>query len=199
MDHPFYSVIMPVHNSAGFMRKALDSIKEQSFTDYELIVVADACTDNSADIAHEYGAKVIEVNYETDGLARNAALDVAQGEWVLFIDSDDWFLHEFVFQHIYDEIHNCNADIVLCSFIWKDGGYTRQDKKRYIAIWNKVWRRRFIGDTRFPPKKYWNDVEFDAEMFRKYPNCAVLDTPIYYYNYMFPGSNSWKQREGMIE
>lgn len=199
MDHPFFTVIMPVHNSAGFMRKALDSIKEQTFTDYELIVVADACTDNSADIAREYGATVLEVNFETDGLARNAALDIAKGEWILFIDSDDWFLHEYVFQEIANKVCALKEDLVLCSFVWKDRGYTRQLDRHYIAIWNKVWRRSFIGETRFPPKKYWNDVEFDKKMFDKRPNVYCWDFPIYYYNYMFKGSNSWLQREGIIE
>ena len=200
MDHPFFSVIMPVHNSADYMRRALDSIKEQTFTDYELIVVADACEDNSADIAREYGAKVIEVNYHTDGLSRNAALDIATGEWILFIDSDDWFLHEFVFKQISEMVGRHDEDILLCSFIWKGVGYASQSEhQHYIAIWNKVWRRSFIGDTRFPEKRYWNDVEFDRDNFRKNPKCVIWDMPIYYYNYLHEGSNSWLQKQGIIE
>ena len=199
MDHPFFTVIMPVHNSAGFMRKALDSIAEQSFVDYELIVVADACSDDSADIARGYGATVLEVNYETDGLARNDALDIAQGEYILFIDSDDWFLHEYVFEEIAGFTERHKEDVILCSFVWKDRGYTRQMNQHYIAIWNKVWKRSFIGETRFPSRKYWNDVDFDKAMFDKRPNVISWDFPIYYYNYMFEGSNSWKQREGIIE
>ena len=54
MGAPFFSVIVPEHNSAEFMRKGLDSIRDQSFTDYELIVVCDACSDNTAEIAREY-------------------------------------------------------------------------------------------------------------------------------------------------
>lgn len=200
MDHPFFSVIMPVHNSAEFVRKALDSIRDQTFKDYELIVVADACVDNSAEIAREYGALVIEVNYETDGLARNDALDIARGEWVLFIDDDDWFLHEYVFQQIHDNVGRHNEDIMLFSFVWKGRGYTKQmPGQRYIAIWNKCWRRSFIGDTRFPPKKYWNDVEFNNDCFNKNPRCYYWDMPLYYYNYLHVGSNSWKQKEGLIE
>ena len=200
MDHPFFTVIMPVHNSAAFMRKALDSVAEQTFKDYELIVVADSCTDNSADIAREYGATVLEVNFETDGLSRNSALDIAKGEWILFIDDDDWFLHEYVFQQIHDNVGRHNESIMCCSFIWKGRGYTSQTPGRhYIAIWNKVWKREFIGNTRFPPKKYWNDVEFDRDNFAKGPACYYWDMPIYYYNYMRPGSNSWKQKEGIIE
>ena len=53
MSNPFFSVIVPMHNSAAFMRRGLDSIREQTFTDYELIIVCDACEDNTADIARE--------------------------------------------------------------------------------------------------------------------------------------------------
>ena len=61
MSKPFFSVIVPEHNSAEFMRKGLESIKAQSFTDYELIVVCDACEDNTAEIAREYTDKVFEI------------------------------------------------------------------------------------------------------------------------------------------
>lgn len=200
MDHPFFSVIMPAHNSADYIRHGLDSIKIQSFKDYELIVVADACTDNTADIAREYGATVLEVNYETEGPSRNAALDIATGEWILFIDDDDWFLHEYVFQQLAEAAGRHGEDILLFSFIWKGRGYTSQtNARRYIAVWNKCWRRSFIGQTRFPSIKYWNDVQFDQDNFNKAPRCYCWDMPMYYYNYMRPGSISWKQKEGLIE
>ena len=85
---PFFSVIVPEHNSEKFMRKGLDSIKEQTFTDYELIIVCDACTDNTVNIAKEYTDKVFEIDKKRCGAARNLGLDNAKGQWILFMDDD---------------------------------------------------------------------------------------------------------------
>lgn len=95
-----FSIIIPAYNSAGYIRKALDSIQIQSFTDYELIVVCDSCTDDTRAIAEEYGAKVEEVDCHCDGGTRNRGLDIAQGEWILFMDDDDWWLHEYVLEQL---------------------------------------------------------------------------------------------------
>ena len=94
---PFFSVIIPMHNCAEFMRKGLEQIRLQTFSDFELIMVCDACTDNTVEIAKAYirpgtGDKVLEVNYGRAGMSRNAALDVAEGEWILFADDEDWYL-----------------------------------------------------------------------------------------------------------
>ena len=95
-----FSVIIPAHNSEKFINKALDSIKNQTFRDFELIVVCDRCTDNTKAIAESYGAKTIDVDFGRDGLTRNAGLDIAQGEYILFLDHDDLYMHEFVFEEI---------------------------------------------------------------------------------------------------
>ena len=88
---PFFSVIVPEHNSAEFMRRGLDSIRMQTFKDYELIVVCDSCEDRTAEIAREYTDKVFEIQAKRCGFARNKGLDEATGEWILFMDDDDWF------------------------------------------------------------------------------------------------------------
>ena len=89
-----FSIIMPAHNAAGFFKKALDSIEMQTYKDYELIVVCDACEDNTEEIARSYNAKVYSVDYKNEGPTRNFGLDKASGEWILWIDDDDWWLHE---------------------------------------------------------------------------------------------------------
>ena len=88
MSKPFFSVIVTEHNSAEWMRKGLDSIADQSFRDYELIVICDRCTDNTAEIAKSYDARVpeitvLEVDFGRAGLSRNRGLDIARGECVL--------------------------------------------------------------------------------------------------------------------
>ena len=136
---PFFSVIVPEHNSEKFMRKGLDSIKEQTFTDYELIIVCDACTDNTVNIAKEYTDKVFEIDKKRCGAARNLGLDNAKGQWILFMDDDDWFLHNYVFEMLYNKIKTIDTEVLAFSFIMNHRGYTKCGMK-WPAIWNKAWK-----------------------------------------------------------
>lgn len=183
-DKPFFSVIVPAYNSAGHITKLLDSIKAQSFTDYELIVVCDSCDDNTADVARSYGANVLEVNYHLDGLTRNAGLDVATGEWVLFADDDDWFIHEYCFKQIADIVGKHGEDAIVFSYIWKGHGYYRQTPENLsVQVWSKCWRRSFIGNTRFSFRHYWSDCDFHNKIMRKPHKFVYWDMLIYYYNF----------------
>ena len=203
MTNPRFSVIIPAHNAAEYMRKGLDSIRGQSFRDYELIVVCDACDDETETIAREYTDQVIVTGYGLDGMARNAGIDAARGEYVLFMDDDDWWLNSFVLEKLeaVAEAHSA-ADVVFFGFRWQGIGDRLQSPSQvFIAVWNKLWRRSFIGETRFPPKPYWSDVDFSREMMGKLrPDGAVfLPEVLYYYNYLRPGSISWRKEMGEIE
>ena len=190
-EHPKFSVIVPAHNSALYIWKGLDSIRDQTFKDFELIVVCDACTDDTVHVAREYTDKVYEVNYHQDGQTRNFGLDHATGEWVLFLDDDDWFLHEYVFDMLNQGVGQNNEDILAFSFIWKGVGYAQNRAERmYIAVWNKCWRRAFIGDTRFSDVQYTSDLDFHTRMMQKQPRVVFWNQPFYYYNFMRKGSLS---------
>lgn len=209
MRNPFFSVIVPEHNSAEFMRKGLDSIAKQTFRDYELIVVCDSCTDNTAEIAKGYeylvpDLTVLEVEYGKCGLTRNKGLDIARGEWVLFMDDDDWFIHEFVFENIADAVRNGGCDIVAFGFVWKlkEGNkYTPPRKDNgviWVAPWSKAWRRDFIGEHRFPAWKHSDDLGFAEEMYPLIKMAGFANFPIIYYNYLREGSIAWKLQTGEL-
>lgn len=189
-----FSVIIPTHNAEGFISKGLESIKNQSFTDYELIVVCDRCTDRTKEIAESYGAKTIDVDYGRDGLTRNAGLDIAQGEYILFLDHDDLYIHEFVFEEIDRKLRQENEpELLCCSFIWKGIGYTRPIAKNgelLPNVWSKAWRRDFINTTRFTDVYSISDYYFCKEMEKKPHRRVIFDFPIVYYNYLFEGSIS---------
>ena len=194
---PKFSIIIPAHNAEGCIRKCLDSVASQRYQGYELIVVCDACTDKTAETAYRYGAKILEVDHHRDGLARNAGLDIARGEWVLFLDADDWWMHECVLEMLIPRLHPM-VDILLFSFIWKGMGYFSQNAYRhYVAVWNKCWRREFIGETRFTDTYRESDLEFDKAMCAKDPRCVFWDMPFYYYNYLHEGSMNWKLVNGI--
>lgn len=192
-EKPKFSIIIPAHNTENYISKALESVKCQVFTDYELIIVCDRCEDKTAEIARQYTDIVYEVDYGNDGLARNCGLDKAKGEYVLFMDSDDWWIHEYVLSLIYFMLTQENhPDILAFSFIWKGVGYCRNvPGKEYIAVWNKCWRREFIGNARFSDKPYGADEDFHIVMLSKAPKIVHWDMPMYYYNYGREGSLSY--------
>lgn len=187
-----YSIIIPAYNAAKHIYNALDSIAEQSYKDYELIVVCDSCKDNTAEIAKGYGAIVDEVEFHNDGLTRSRGLDLAQGDWVLFMDDDDWWLHEFVLELITKQLSD-DIDILAFSFILSGLKYATpfgNGGQLWPAVWNKCWRRSFIGDTRFPNVYAISDSYFHAAMMDKAPRVKTWDHPVYFYNWMREGSIS---------
>lgn len=199
MSEPFFSVIVPAHNAQEYIWKGLHSIRQQAFTDYELIVVADACDDDTALISLNYSDKTIVRRYGLDGLARNEGLNAAAGKWILFMDDDDWWMDRTAFGTIANAVTATDPDVLLFGFYWNTRGVFLQTMKhRAIAVWSKCWRRDFIGETRFSDRPYWSDVDFDKAMFDKYPKVSTLDQPLYYYNYLRPGSISWRKEKGEI-
>ena len=196
---PLFSVIVPAYNSEKYIRKALDSIAEQTFTDYELIIVCDSCTDRTEEIAREYSDMVYIVNYGQDGQTRNAGLDHATGKWVLFLDDDDWYLHDFVFQMIADAISQDNLDILVFSYVQRKVGYHDVRHGMGVVCWNKCWRRSFIGDTRFSDAKRISDTHFHSAMMQKKARLALWSQPFVYYNWLRVGSQNQRWQNGEIE
>ena len=188
-----FTIIIPAFNAENHIRKALDSIKSQTFTDYECIVVCDCCYDKTEEIVKEYGFTAVPVDFHNDGLSRSKGLDLATGEYVLFMDDDDWWLHEYVLELIDRKLKECKADVLAFSFIWKGVKYATPRSnggKLYPSVWNKAWKREAIGDTRFPNIYSISDSKFHIAMMRKTLKIVDWDMPLYYYNYLRPGSIS---------
>lgn len=201
MSNPFLSVIIPAYNSEEYITKGLSSIASQSFRDYELIVVCDSCHDRTEDVAKSYGAHTVSVNYGADGLARDKGIELATGEWVLFLDDDDWYLHEYCFQQLADVVGKHDEDVLAFSYIWKDRGYIRQTPESFVDsncthIWSKCWRRNLIGDSRFGNATYCSDTYFMSSMRKKIKRVVFYDMPIVYYNFMRIGSQTHKLASG---
>ena len=189
-----FSIIVPAHNSEKWLRKCLDSVKQQTFKDYELIVVCDSCTDSTEQIAREYTTIVESVDYGKDGLTRNYGLKLAKGDYILFLDSDDWFLHEYVFEILHEKLReNKNTDVLCFSFIIKGVMYatTRDDNGNFwTACWNKCYKRTFLNRISFSSVYYCSDVGFTNDVMSRFPRLVEWDMPLYYYNYLCDGSMS---------
>ena len=194
---PKYSIIVPVHNSATFMQKCLESVTSQTYRDFELIVVCDACTDDSWRIAMEYADNVLFTDFGNDGPPRSAGLDVSRGEWILFLDDDDWWMHEYTLD-IIDQHLSDGIDILLFGFIFATKGYAapiRENNGIWPAVWNKCYRRTFISGTPFhniqpTPEGDAPDIDWTRRIIKLGPRLATLDMPLYYYNYGRAGSQT---------
>lgn len=117
-NHPLVSILVPVYNVELYLRQCLDSLKKQSLTDIEIICVNDGSTDGSLDILNDYAStdnRIKIINKRNGGLpsARNAGLDAATGEYVGFVDGDD-FVEPDMFKKLYLAAKHEKADIVVC-------------------------------------------------------------------------------------
>ena len=115
---PIISIIVPVYNAEPFLRRCIESILAQVFTDFECILIDDGSFDNCPAICDEYAKKdsrVIVIHQKNSGVsaARNAGLDMAKGEWIGFVDSDDWCEPE-MFQILYENAREYDADVSIC-------------------------------------------------------------------------------------
>ena len=192
-----FSILIPAHNSEKYIRKALNSVKAQTFKDYELLVACDACTDKTAEIARKYTDKVFEVDYANEGPTRNFLLDHATGDWILWIDDDDWWMHEYVLEELSKRLTD-SIDVLCFSFIFKGRGYAhpRSTGNPWPAVWTKCWRRSFIGSTRFGTE-FPADWQFHRKMMQKNGRIQNADILVCYYNYLRAGSQSWEEKQGI--
>ena len=118
---PQISIIVPVYNVEPYLHKCIDSILAQTFTDFECILIDDGSPDNCPAICDEYATKdnrIILLHQKNAGVsaARNAGLNIAKGEWIGFVDSDDW-IEKNALELLYNKQRETSADIIIGSFI----------------------------------------------------------------------------------
>ncbi len=202
------SVIVPVYNVEPYLRKCLDSIIGQTYRNLEIIVVDDGSTDGSGKICDEYRKKderITVFHTENRGLsaARNYALDRLQGNYVAFLDSDDWF-EENALQTFFNTAQNTEADIVACRFYQEfrdktveSGGSEKEfivkdenilktmvvDHKITEDVWNKFYRANLFSSIRYPEGRIFEDKATTYELLRKSEKLAYIpDCLIHYRN-----------------
>lgn len=196
-----FSVIVPSRNGANRIHHALTSIRQQTFSDYELIVVCDSCSDSTADVAKTFGAQILEVDVKSAGLAKNEALKVAQGDYLLFCNDDDSFVHAQAFEIVDVWLEKLECDVLCFGFIMGKLGYRHplsNNGNFFPGETLKAWRRSFVGETKFIADQITHDSHFMSDIFNKKPNIGILDAPIYYHDWMREGSLTWQRAKGLI-
>ena len=153
-NDPLISVIVPIYNVQDYLRRCIDSLLNQDYNAYEIILVNDCSTDGSQQIAEEYANlyfdKCILINHAVNlGLsaARNTGMAKAKGEWISFIDSDDWVSKEYL-SGLYKIAVQENADVVLggASYIYDDG--TMKSATSYGNLKNGASNNEIIAQCR---------------------------------------------------
>ena len=189
------SIIVPVYNVKAFLPACLDSLVSQTLDDYEIIIVDDGSSDGSADIISDYQQRYpqlissIRVDNGGQGRARNFGIDMAKGEYLGFVDSDDW-ITEDMYEKLYNTAKAENADIVICDFKEKfsDGqenylSAAPQDELLASAgsACNKIFRSSMIENVRFPHGLWYEDFYFSAIMLLKSRRTVFIPEALYYY------------------
>lgn len=199
---PKISIIVPVYKAEKYLPRCIDSILSQDFTDFEVLLIDDGSPDTSGKICDEYAVKDNRIRVfhkENSGVsfARNLGLDYARGEWISFIDADD-----FLSQGFFDIQGNEEADVIQKSYIIvqeesgkqetrnviagsfnnKEDFYRYFVRKRTNALWDKIIRRNLIGDTRFNVNVHiGEDFLFFLSLFKKIKHYDFNERGNYYY------------------
>ena len=205
MSSPKISVIVPVYNVEQYLSRCIDSILAQTFTDFEVLLIDDGSTDNSGKICDEYAerdSRIRVFHKENGGVssARNLGLDNAQGEWIFYIDSDD-YLDISALDCIAPYCLPKDIDLILFDYYidYKSHKYyTYQtyyvDKIKQINeilngkvegyVWNKVIRKSLLtkNDIKFPEKiNLWEDMAMVIKLFYFASNVKLLKQGLYHY------------------
>lgn len=119
-NRPLISIIIPVYNGEKYLRSCLDSILQQTFQNWEMIIINDGSTDNSPAICDEYSkdSRITVIHRKNGGqaIARNEGLSIAKGEFVSFVDCDDWF-EQNMYESMLSTIQSHKAEILICGYI----------------------------------------------------------------------------------
>lgn len=206
------SVIIPIYNAELYLKTCIDAVLGQSYTNFEVLLINDGSTDNSADICDEYlkrdnRIKVVHKQNEGSASARNVGLELAQGEYIVFIDADDYIESEYL-QILVNKASEENADIVQCDYLSvkniadiqciekKNVAYATEvfsnidflecfcDKRTYLPIavlWNKIYRRELFDSLRFPVGRGIDDEYLICQIIYRANKILWIHEVLYYY------------------
>ena len=141
MKEELISVIVPIYNVEQYLEKCIESIISQTYKNLQIILIDDGSNDKSGKICNKYAEKdkrVVVIHKENAGVseARNTGLDNAKGEWITFVDADDWIEEEYC-QRLYNLVIETNSDVALCGYnrvvgTKKENKLCRNNRKLHI-------------------------------------------------------------------
>jgi glycosyltransferase involved in cell wall biosynthesis len=201
MEKQLISVIVPVFNVEEYLPKCLDSILCQTYKNLEIIIVNDGSTDNSAQICEEHArrdSRIKIIHKKNGGLssARNAGLDIATGEYIGFVDSDD-FIEKNMYEDMLNEMLKYSANLVICNYF--PGGEIKYPcEKSMLAnvdiifrlylkdcvqafAWNKLYSKKIFNEIRYTEGILFEDMDIFLPTLEKAKKIILLNNKLYHY------------------
>lgn len=189
------SVIVPVYRAELYLARCVDSLLAQSVEEYEIILVDDGSPDRSGALCDEYAkshpdiVRCLHIDNGGQGRARNRGIEIAEGEYLGFVDSDDW-VEPSLYAKLLAAAERENADVVVCGIrTVRDDGVTAS-----LPVWqegnpmasagsacNKLFRRGAVGEIRFPEGLWYEDFAFSAKLLMRSQKTVFLPEDLYDY------------------
>lgn len=225
------SIIMPVYKVEEYVGKAIESIQRQTLTEWEFLIVDDGTPDRSGEICEEYAAKdsrIHVIHKENGGApsARNVAIPMAKGEYLYFMDSDDWAEPEML-EDMYKLAKRDRAQLVVAGFFidtyynkenfvtdhyriddavyenkesFRRNAYKLFDKNLLYTPWNKLFEKQYImeNNLRFPTT-FWDDFPFNVSVIKNVERVTVTSKEYYHFLRARSESETAAYRPGMYE
>lgn len=225
------TAIMPVYNVENYIGKCIESLQAQTLTEWELIAVDDGSPDNSGAICDAYALKdsrITVIHKENGGApsARNTAIPRARGEYLYFVDSDDW-AEPTMFEDMYNAAKKNNAQLVVAGFFidtyhtdtefytqkqtvpakefktqrdFREYAHKMFDKNLLYTPWNKLFERKYIMDNHIRFKNtFWDDFPFNLDVVRDVERVVLLEDCYYHFMRARSDSETAKYRSDMYE
>lgn len=230
-NKPGISVIIPVYKVQDWVGRAIESIQAQTFGDFELLLVDDGSPDESGAICDSYAARDerIKVIHKSNGgaaSARNAAMAVAAGEYLFFMDADDWCEPEML-ERMYERAESGPFDLVVAGFYidtyrsddkffrekkclpsktyasareFHEDAYRLFDRNLLYTPWNKLFRASYLfeRDIEFPDV-WWDDLPFNLAVLRDIERVSLMEDAFYHFLRARSESENTKYRAGTFE
>ncbi len=204
--HDLISVIIPVYKVEAYLRRCVDSVLNQTYTNTEIILVDDGSPDHCPSICDEYARQDVRVrviHQKNAGLsgARNAGIDVAKGQWLAFVDSDDYLAADFL-EGLYQACIETGSDLSVCRWLSVRGeAVTEQGSKavetcsgremlgkiyesdgaRFVVAWNKLYRRELFREIRYSLGRIHEDEATTYRIYDLVGKAAIVDRTSYGY------------------
>lgn len=208
------SIIVPVYNVISYLKKCVDSICAQTYSNLEIILIDDGSTDGSellCDQLAQQDARIKVIHKQNGGQssARNAGMQIATGEYIQFVDSDDWIDHHMT-EDLYNALESTGADMSLCGYIitngtnehhpeWFQEDCVLSQKEAMIEliadtrltshVVNRLYRCPIIKEVPFPESKIYEDILMMHFVFQRCTKFAIVKNRYYYYN-LHPNSTT---------
>ena len=203
MDEVLISVVVPVYNVEHYLKKCVDSICHQTYRNLEIILVDDGSTDCSGSLCAEFAtsdSRIRVIHKSNGGLsdARNAGMELASGEWWMFVDSDDYIAPDTAETLLLAAVEN-HCEIAVCNMmrIYEDGkrepfycpvteptiwaGEQRFETLRQPSVCNKLFRADLFKELRFPKRKFYEDTFVYHVLAHRANRIALTGLSGYYY------------------